>query len=69
MTEREQRAVRKIWKEKTRRYRARLKQQSTENNHPITPPTHDNENQLLPPQNNVTLAAKRRSDSQRETTK
>lgn len=63
ITEREQRPVRKIWREKTRRYEARLKQQSTEN-HSITPLTYDNENQPLHPRNNVALTAKRRLDSQ-----
>ncbi|CAF4951139.1 unnamed protein product [Pieris macdunnoughi] len=65
MTEREQRAVRKIWREKTKKHRDRVKIQSTRNN-PLTPPASDNEDQPPLPQNNIALAAKRRSEIQRK---
>ncbi|XP_039763047.1 ATP-dependent RNA helicase DBP3-like isoform X2 [Pararge aegeria] len=65
MTKREQRAVRKIWREKTKKHRDRVKLQSTIN-YPVTPPASDNDDQPLFPQNNVVLAAKRRSEIQRK---
>lgn len=65
MTKREQRAVRKIWREKTKKHRDRVKLQSTRN-YPVTPPPSDNEDQPPLPQNNIALAAKRRSEIQRK---
>ncbi|KAL4712046.1 hypothetical protein ACJJTC_003713 [Scirpophaga incertulas] len=65
MTEREQRAIRKIWREKTRKHRARVKLQSIRN-FPVTPPESDNEDQPSLPQNNIALDAKRRSETQRK---
>ncbi|KAL4714202.1 hypothetical protein ACJJTC_002839 [Scirpophaga incertulas] len=65
MTERDQRAIRKIWREKTRKHRGRVKLQSTRN-FPVTPPESDNEDQPSLPQNNIALAAKRRSETQRK---
>lgn len=65
MTEREQRAIRKIWREKTRKHRTRVKLQSTRN-FPVTPPESDNEDLPPLPQNNIALAAKRRSEIQRK---
>ncbi|KAL3274298.1 hypothetical protein HHI36_015703 [Cryptolaemus montrouzieri] len=58
MSEREQRAIRKIWREKTKKHRDRVKLQITRNN-PITPPASDNEDQPPLPENNIALAAKR----------
>lgn len=65
MTEREKRAIRKIWREKTKKHRDRVKLQSTRN-YPVTPPASDNEDQPPLPQNNIALAAKRRSEIQRK---
>ncbi|KAL3274883.1 hypothetical protein HHI36_019665 [Cryptolaemus montrouzieri] len=65
MSEREQRAIRKIWREKTKKHRDRVKLQITRNN-PITPPASDNEDQPPLPENNIALAAKRRSEIQRK---
>ncbi|KAF5276899.1 hypothetical protein FQA39_LY06450 [Lamprigera yunnana] len=65
MTKREQRAVRKIWREKTKKHRDRVKLQSTRN-YPVTPPASNNEDQPPLPQNNIALAAKRRSEIQRK---
>ncbi|KAL3276308.1 hypothetical protein HHI36_024243 [Cryptolaemus montrouzieri] len=65
MSEREQRAIRKIWREKTKKHRDRVKLQITRNN-PITPPASDNEDQPPLPENNIALAAERRSEIQRK---
>lgn len=67
MTEREQRAIRKIWREKTKKLRERRKQKSNQIA-PPTPPDSDNEDLPVNPQmkNNRALAAKRRSDCQRK---
>lgn len=62
MTKREQRAVRKIWRERTKK---RVKLQSTRN-YPVTPPASDNEDQPPLPQNKIALAAKKRSEIQRK---
>lgn len=67
MTEREKRAIRKIWREKTKKHRDRLKLQTPRNCLIITPPASDDEDQAPPrPQNNIILAARRRSETQRK---
>ncbi|KAK9882156.1 hypothetical protein WA026_019673 [Henosepilachna vigintioctopunctata] len=58
MTKREQRAIRKIWSKKTRKYRVRVKLQ--------TPPELETPPEPPLPQNNIALATKRRSESQRK---
>lgn len=65
MTERGQRAIRKIWREKTRKQRTRVKLQSIKNL-PVSPPGSDNEDLPPVPQNNIALAAKWRSETQRK---
>lgn len=68
MTEREKRSIRKIWREKTKKHRDRLKLQSI-GNCPVTQPSSTNDEHAPPVpevQNNVALAAKKRSEKQRK---
>lgn len=66
MTPREQRRIRKIWRERTKRHRDRLKKVTR--NVPDTPPPSDNEEQAAPQMvhNNRAHAAKMRSFNQRK---
>ncbi|KAK0074342.1 hypothetical protein PV325_008480 [Microctonus aethiopoides] len=67
MTEREQRTIRKIWREKTKKHRDHLKLQSIANS-PMTPPSSNNDahSLVIEAENNVALAAKKRSENQRK---
>lgn len=64
MTPREQRAIRKIWVEKTRKRRARLALQNP-SAAPATPPCSDEEMPPLQPTDNRADAARKRSERQR----
>ncbi|CAH1997473.1 unnamed protein product [Acanthoscelides obtectus] len=67
LTDREQRAMRKIWREKTKRYRDRVRQKTIVN-YPESPPPSDHEDPHFNPQilDNRASGAKRRSEKQRK---
>ncbi|CAH1979468.1 unnamed protein product, partial [Acanthoscelides obtectus] len=67
LTDREQRAMRKIWREQTERYRDRVRQKTIVN-YPESPPPSDHEDPHFDPQilDNRASGAKRPSEKQRK---